>query len=133
MIVKEQTQRGRRNVELLNETPTIPKTDISAICYYLMDLDFNNGKMRTNRPLPTDPKEKAYAMQLNESDGEWLEKLQAYRKDLELKANDLIPLTEFQASWIDYILGKSDMKPINENPVEAMLRDVSSELADVPF
>ena len=133
MQIKEQTQRGRRNAELLKEAIEIPRTDIEAICFYLMDADFKNGKMRTNRPMPKDPKEKMFAEQLNDSDGEWLEKLSSYRHELELKSDDLVPLTEFQAQWVDYILGVSNDKPININPVKARLQNVSAELADVPF
>lgn len=133
MQIKEQTQSGRRNAQLLKEAIEIPRIDIEAICFYLMDMDFKNGKMRTNRPMPKDPKEKAFAEQLNDSDGEWLEKLHNYRHDLELKSDDLVPLTAFQSQWVDYILGVSNDKPINVNPVKARLQNVSAELADVPF
>lgn len=130
--LQNKTQRGIRYSELLSEVQRFDKSDIEAICYAIMDIDLANGKMRTDRPMPDNDKQKPYIKHMNESDEYWIYKLYEYKKDIDVLPNDVIPLSEYQKEWFDYILGKTNIKPNLPALKESALKNLSEE-DQVPF
>lgn len=130
--VKKKTERGRRNAQLLANVDRLDRVDIEAISMYLIDAYFIDGKIRGNRPEPTDANQKQWIANMNESDSEAIEKLHAYRQSMELRSADSIPLTEYQQKWVDYILGVTNAMPELPEPRQTALQDVNN-MAEVPF
>lgn len=102
--------QGLRGIQMVGECST---EDIESVNYFLLDDMLSAGIIRTNRPEPTD-KENIFQLrrviQMNESDFDWIERIANYKKDIEVSFSGTIPLTEYQQSWVDYIIGKTKVK-----------------------
>jgi hypothetical protein len=130
--LQARTKRASRHSELFKNVLCFDRSDIEAINFAIMEVDLTNGKMRDDRPMPTDEKQKPHIAQMNESDADWINRLLEYKNDIGVKLQDTISLTEYQQSWFEFILCKSDTKPRIPEPKERALRHVD-ELASVPF
>jgi len=129
--VSVKTERGRRSASLLVNAGRIDIADMEAISMYFIDAYIIDGKIRKDRPMPTDEKQKQWVSNMNKSDAEAMEKLYNYRETMEYRFAEPIPLTQYQEQWVDYINGKTDTMPILPEIKATALCNVN--MADVPF
>jgi len=126
------TQRGKRNSELFTSAGRIPYSDNEAISMHLIDGYMIDGNIRNDRPMPTDEKQKRLIIEMNKSDNKAINELGIYKHKLEIRFNDEILLTKYQASWVDYIVGVSDTKPELPDLEARALQEINAD-ADIPF
>lgn len=130
--ISAKSQRGKRNSELFLCAGIIPYCDIEAISMYLLDVYMVDGKLRTDRIVPSGTQQRAFADQLNDSDNTAIIRLAKYKHELEIRFNAEIPLTDYQAQWVSYILGHTNVKPALPEAQPRALQEIN-EGAEVPF
>ena len=137
---ENRTKTGQRNAQMFENASDIPLEDRERVSFWLLDYYLENGKLRTNRPDPTNPKHVQATRMANKIDGDTIDQLGNYKNDIDVRQADKIPLSPYQQEWVDYILGKSDqipkmfglvtiLKHVNAGERDAKLK----ELDDVPF
>src|SRR5574343_322978 len=92
-----QSERGKRHAQFLNNVACFSHSDVEAIMFAILDIDIENGKIRSDRIVP--PDQKAFVEQLNLSDSEWMVKLAQYKESIGIRYKDAIPLNEEQRAW----------------------------------
>jgi len=84
------------------------------VCMRIMDDMRRKRIMRDDRKMPTDKDAEklvwAYK-DMNRSDGEWIEDVIWWKKNLGLENFDDIQLTDYEQGWVDFLMGNTNEVP----------------------
>lgn len=128
-----QSARGKRHAEFLNHVSCFKHDDIEAIMFAILDIDIENGKIRSDRIVP--PDQKAFVEQLNLSDSEWMVKLAQYKESIGIRYKDVIPLNDEQRVWFRWIMCETDNRPDYPETRREFrhVEPADEDMSDVPF
>jgi basic membrane lipoprotein Med (substrate-binding protein (PBP1-ABC) superfamily) len=109
---KSQNNASKRCLSILESG--LSYEEIKAVIYCVLETMRDDEILRTDRPLPTDPKfewQKKPIQNMNDSDAEYLERIDLYKNEINIPLTDRIPLSEIQMNWLRYINCEIDQIP----------------------
>ncbi len=110
---KYQSDSSKRCLELLGSG--LSHDEMKPIIFSVLETMREDGVLRNDRPLPTDPNAQwqVHLVQgMNESDRDYIERIDLYKNENNVKLADHIPLTDLQTEWLRYINCESDERPM---------------------
>ena len=132
---KYQSDSSKRCLELLNSGLTYE--EMKPIIFRVLEIMRDDGVVRKDRPKPTDPKAQWQVkpiQNMNESDADYMERIDEYKNDHGIKLIDRIPLTELQEEWLRYINCEIDIRPLAVLHEKSIgLTNISSEVEINPI
>jgi len=132
---KYQSASSKRCLELLNSGLTYE--EMKPIIFRVLEIMRDDGVVRKDRPKPTDPKAQWQVkpiQSMNESDADYMERIDEYKNDHGIKLIDRIPLTELQEEWLRYINCETDVRPLAVLHEKSIgLTNISSEVEINPI
>ena len=132
---KYQSDSSKRCLELLDSGLTYE--EMKPLIFSVLETMRDEGVMRIDRPMPTDPKAQWQVQpiqSMNESDADYIERIDKYKNDHQIKLVDRIPLTEFQEEWLRYINCETDVRPLTVLHEKSIgLTNISSEIEINPM
>jgi hypothetical protein len=110
---------------------------MKPIIFRVLEIMRDDGVVRKDRPKPTDPKAQWQVkpiQSMNESDADYMERIDEYKNDHGIKLIDRIPLTELQEEWLRYINCETDVRPLAVLHEKSIgLTNISSEVEINPI
>ena len=135
ILQRSQSDSSKRCLELLNSGLTYE--EMKPIIFNVLETMRDDGVLRTDRPKPTDPKAQWQVkpiQNMNESDADYMERIDEYKNDHGIKLIDRIPLTELQEEWLRYINCEIDIRPLAVLHEKSIgLTNISSEVEINPI
>jgi hypothetical protein len=132
---KYQSDSSKRCLELLGSGLTYE--EMKPLIFSVLETMRDEGVMRKDRPKPTDPKAQWQVQpiqSMNESDADYMERIDEYKNDHDIKLADRIPLTELQEEWLRYINCETDVRPLTVLHEKSIgLTNISSEIEIKPM
>jgi hypothetical protein len=139
ILQSPQSDSSKRCLELLGSGLTYE--EMKPLIFRVLETMRDDDVLRTDRPMPTDPKAQwqvPLVKGMNESDADYIERIDEYKNEHEVKLVDRIPLTDLQEEWLRYVNCESDIKPL---PIETKKQGIAlvkpngeiEDLDSIPF